>query len=119
MTFSSDVLPAPLGPMMARISPASISTLTSLSAWTAPKARAICCACSKGARLAIGAVNDALSALSATAISSLGDCTWCVWRRVAAEKHATLVEALYVSDDRVTVETQVVIRAIQGLDERR
>src|SRR6267143_1749651 len=39
MTLSIDVLPAPFGPMIARISWRRISTLISLSALTPPKAR--------------------------------------------------------------------------------
>src|SRR6185312_16858 len=38
MTLSIDVLPAPLGPMMARISPLRISKETSLTAFTPPNA---------------------------------------------------------------------------------
>src|SRR5262249_22777418 len=71
MTFSNDVLPAPLGPMMARISPAAISTLTSLSAWTAPKASAICCTCSKGVLLTLAGLLGCVA--SAMASSSSGN----------------------------------------------
>jgi hypothetical protein len=39
MTFSIDDLPAPLGPMMARISRSLISKLTSEMAFTPPKDR--------------------------------------------------------------------------------
>jgi len=38
MTFSIDVLPAPFGPMMARISPLRMSKDTSVIAFTPPKA---------------------------------------------------------------------------------
>jgi hypothetical protein len=38
MQFSIDVLPAPFGPMMARISPFRISNDTSASAFTPPNA---------------------------------------------------------------------------------
>ena len=38
MTLSIEVLPAPFGPMMARISPLRISNETSLIAFTPPKA---------------------------------------------------------------------------------
>src|SRR5579885_328077 len=41
MTLSIELLPAPFGPMMARISPLRMSKLTSLSARTPPKARLI------------------------------------------------------------------------------
>src|SRR5690242_16190859 len=41
MTFSIEDLPAPFGPMMARISPARTSKLTSESALTPPKASEI------------------------------------------------------------------------------
>ena len=39
MQLSIDDLPAPLGPMMARISPLRMSNDTSVSAFTPPKAR--------------------------------------------------------------------------------
>src|SRR5216683_3113591 len=119
MTFSRDVLPAPLGPMMARISPASISTLTSLSAWTAPKARAICCTCSKGALLALGAVCNCRSATSATAVSSLGDCYRCLWSHVTDQQLCLECTAPSVLKDHLGLDRHAVIRAIQGLDERR
>src|SRR5262249_7785557 len=119
MTFSSDVLPAPLGPMIARISPALISTLTSLSACTAPKARAICCTCSKGALLSLGAGCDALSASSATAISSLGDCYRCFWSHVTDQQLCLERAAPSVLKDHLGLDCHAVIRAVQGLDERR
>src|SRR4029453_4068121 len=119
MTFSSDVLPAPLGPMMARISLASISTLTSLSACTAPKARAICCACSKGALLSLGPVCNCRSAASVTAVSSLGDDYWCLWSHITDQQLCLERAAPSVLKDHLGLDRHAVIRAIQGLDERR
>src|SRR4029450_7178372 len=119
MTLSSDVLPAPLGPMMARISPASISTLTSLSACTAPKARAICCTCSKGTRLSLGAGRDALSITSATAASSLGDGYRCFWSHITDQQLCLERPTPPVFKDHLGLDCHAVIRAIQGLNERR
>src|SRR6266571_1357915 len=119
MTFSSDVLPAPLGPMMARISPVLISTLTSLSACTAPKARAICCACSKGAFPSLGAGCNCRSVTSATAVSSLGDCYRCFWSHVTNQQFCFERAAPSVLKDHLGLDRHTVISAIQGLDERR
>src|SRR5215831_7214256 len=119
MTFSRDVLPAPLGPMIARISPVLISTLTSLSACTAPKARAICCTCSKGALLSLGPVCTCRSAASATAISSLGDGYWCLWSHVTDQQLCLERAAPSVLKDHLGLDRHAVIRAIQGLDQRR
>src|SRR4029453_2432884 len=119
MTFSRDVLPAPLGPMMARISPASISTLTSLSACTAPKARAICCTCNKGALLALGAVCGGLSITSATAAPSLGDGYRCFWCHITDQQLCLKRTTPSVFKDHLGLDCHAVIRAIQGLNERR
>src|SRR2546421_1694561 len=119
MTFSSDVLPAPLGPMMAKISPVLISTLTSLSACTAPKARAICCACSKGAFPSLGAGCNGRSVTSATAVSSLGDCYRCFWSHVTDQQLCFERAAPSVLKDHLGLDRHTVISAIQGLDERR
>src|SRR5215510_322197 len=114
MTFSSDVLPAPLGPMMARISPASISTLTSLSACTAPKARAICCICSKGGLWSVGAGCDALSITSATATSSLGDGYRCFWSHITDTQLCLERPTPPIFKDHLGLDRHTVIRAIQG-----
>src|SRR6266699_342404 len=119
MTFSSDVLPAPLGPMMAKISPVLISTLTSLSACTAPKARAICCACSKGTLLSLGTVCDGLSMPSATAAPSLGDCYRCFWSHVMDQQLCLERAAPSVLKDHLGLNRDAVIRAIQGLNQHR
>src|SRR5215475_195799 len=110
MTFSSDVLPAPLGPMMARISPALISTLTSLSACTAPKARSICCACSKGALLSLGAVCHCRSATSATVVSSLGDYYQSFWSHVTDQQLCFERAAPSVLKDHLSLDRHTVIR---------
>ena len=39
MTFSIELLPAPLGPITAQISPSATSKLIELSAWTPPNDR--------------------------------------------------------------------------------
>src|SRR5262245_46564276 len=119
MTFSRDVLPAPLGPMMARISPASISTLTSLRACTAPKARAICCTCSKGTLLGLGAGCAGLSLPSATAASSLGDGYRGCWSHITHQQLCLERPAPSVFKDYLSLDRHTVISAIQGLNERR
>src|SRR5262249_27359436 len=119
MTFSSDVLPAPLGPMIARISPVLISTLTSLSACTAPKARTIRCACSKGTLLSLGPVCNCRSAAPSTAISSLGDGYWYLWSHVTDQQLCLEHAAPSVLKDHLGLDRHTVIRAIQGLDELR
>ena len=48
MQFSIDDLPAPLGPMMARISPFMMSKLMSVSAFTPPNDRLIFSTASSG-----------------------------------------------------------------------
>src|SRR5215813_8416159 len=119
MTFSSDVLPAPLGPIMARISPASISTLTSLSACTAPKARAICCTCNKGTLLGLGAGCDSRSMPSTTAASSLGDGYRGCGSHVTDQQLCLERPTPSVFKDYLGLDRHTVISTIQGLNERR
>src|SRR4030095_14401951 len=119
MTLSSDVLPAPLGPMMARISPASRSTLTSLSACTAPKARAICCTCSKGTLLGLGAGCNGFSLPSATATLSLGDGYRGCWSYVTDQQLCLERPTPSVFKDYLGLDRHTVISTIQGLNECR
>src|SRR5262245_57833156 len=101
--------------MMARISPVSISTLTSLSACTAPKARAICCTCNKGTLLTLGAGYDGLSTTSATAALSLGDSYRCFWSHVTDQQLCLERPTPPVFKDHLGLDRHAVIRAIQGL----
>ncbi|MGY4473958.1 hypothetical protein ACVILL_001372 [Bradyrhizobium sp. USDA 3364] len=59
MTLSSELLPAPLGPMMARISPGSTARSTSRNAATPPKVNAMSLSASTGraTRSAAGAAS--------------------------------------------------------------
>src|SRR5712691_8233755 len=111
MTLSSDVLPAPLGPMMARISPESISTLTSLSTWTAPKASSICCTCSKGALLTLGVLLGCVA--SATVSSSSSNYHRCLCTDVTDEQRCLECPSTPVLKDDLGLDRDLLIGAVE------
>src|SRR5262249_45112750 len=78
-----------------------------------------CCACSKGALLSLGAGCDCRSATSATTVSSLGDSYRCFWSHVTDQQLCLEHAAPSVLKDHLGLDRHAVIRAIQGLDERR
>src|SRR5438309_8637146 len=96
-----------------------MSMLTSLSACTAPKARAICCACSKGTRLSPGAGCAALSATSATAVSSSGNGYRCLCSHVTDQQLCLQRAAPSVLKEHLGLDRYAVISAVQGLDKCR
>src|SRR5215468_1941724 len=79
----------------------------------------MCCACSKGALLSLGAGCDALFASSATAVSSSGDCYRYFWSHVTDQQLCLERAAPSVLKDHLGLDRHAVIRAIQGLNECR
>src|SRR5262245_58209234 len=96
-----------------------MSTLTLLSACTAPKAREIDCACSRGALQVLGELDSGVSVASTTASSPFGNCDRCLVRHLADQQVRLERATAPILKDDLRLNGDSVIRAVQCFDEIR